>query len=161
MKVPQISVDKGRYDMTKKISLIAIVLQTIFITSCKNYYIPKDSFIKQFGGIDSAKLRTVVVSGPMGSTLTYKANPINKIECVDKKGNAAQLSNGPSIETRLTINDKKRVVFYFDRVVIIDSVVYGVRSRFVNMRTSIPIKDVTKIEVQDGHKKFSYLRVDQ
>lgn len=147
--------------MTRTLLLIKTFILTILLYSCKNYYIPKDSFIKQFADIDSTKLRTVVVSGPMGATLTYKANPINKIKCVDKKGNDAELNNGPAIETRIAINDKKRVVFYFDRVILQDSVVYGVQSRFINMRTSIPVKDITKIEVQNGHKKFVYIKVDE
>lgn len=146
--------------MTKTFLLITTSILPILLCSCKNYYIPKDIFIKQFADIDSTKLRTVIVSGPMGATSTYKANPINKIKCVDKKGNDAELNNGPSIETRMTINNKKRVIFYFDRVIILDSIVYGVQSRFINMRTSIPLKDITKIEVQDGHKKFSYIKVD-
>ncbi len=146
--------------MTKTLLSLLTIAVTIVFNSCKNYYIPKDSFIKQFTNIDSTKLRTVVVRGPLGGTATYKANPINKIKCVDKKGNDAELNNGPSIETRITINNKKKVIFYFDRVVIHDSSVYGVQSRFLNMRTSIPIKDITKIEVQDGHKKFSYIKVE-
>jgi hypothetical protein len=147
--------------MTKKILLIAIINFILLLGSCKNYYISKDSFIKQFTDIDSTKLRTVVVGGSMFGTATYKANPINKIKCVDIKGRANELDNGPSIETRITINNKKRVVFYFDRVIIIDSIVYGVQSRFLNIRTSIPLKDITKIEVQDGHKNFDYIRVDE
>lgn len=147
--------------MIKNTLLILIIYFLLLFSSCENYYISKDSFIKQFAGIDSTKLRTVVVGGSMFGTATYKANPINKIKCVDKKGRENELDNGPSIETRMTINNKKRIVFYFDRVIIIDSVVYGVQSRFLNIRTSIPLKDITKIEVQDGRKNFDYIKVDE
>lgn len=147
--------------MTRTLILFKTIILTILFYSCKNYYIPKDSFIKQFADIDSTKLRTVIVSGPMGSTSTYKANPINKIKCVDKSGNELELNNGPAIETRITINNKKRIVFYFDRVLIQNNIVYGVQSRFINIQTSIPLNDITKIEVQNGHKKFSYIKVDR
>ena len=33
----------------------------------------------------------------------------------------------------------------------------GVESRFLNFRTSIPLSDIAKIEIQDGKKKFSYV----
>lgn len=141
--------------------LFFCIVTAVAFNACKNYYIPKESFIKQFHSVDSASLRNVTVAGPYGSIYQYKANAINMIKCVDKKGNSAELGNSPSIETRITINDKKRIVFYFDRVIMQDSIVYGVQSRFVtSVRKAIPVKDITKIEVQDGHKQFTYIKVE-
>jgi len=144
-----------------KLRLSFFIITVAVFASCKNYYIPKDSFIKQFHGMDSTRLRNVKVRGPYGSVYNYAANSINTIRCVDKKGNSAELSNSPSIETRITLNNKKRVIFYFDRVIMQDSIVYGIQSRFLtNIRKAIPVKDITKIEVQDGHKNFVYIEVE-
>jgi hypothetical protein len=136
--------------------LIWIFTTPLLISSCKNYYIPKESFAEQLAGIDSTRLQEVTVAGPYGESYNYLANPLSKIKCVDKKGESAELTNGPSIEIRITVNNHKKIIFYFDRVMIQDSIVYGVRSRFMNLRSAVPLKDITKIEVQDGHKNFHY-----
>jgi hypothetical protein len=111
--------------------------------------------------MDSTKLKDVVVAGPnlMLARLHYKANPIEVIECTDKNGTPAQLNNGPSIEMRVTYGHKnKRSVFYFDRVLIVNNKLVGGQSRYVeNLIKKIPLDSITKIEVQDGRKKFYYI----
>ena len=145
--------------MIKKASLI-IILTCIFLTSCTTYYISIVSLRQQFIGIDSTRLKNVTVQGPsLFTTYHYKANPIATIKCVDINNNPIQLTNSPSIETRITYGYKhKRVIFYFDRIYVNNDEVVGVQSRFMDfIRKSIPLDSITKIEVQDGHKKFSYV----
>ncbi len=147
--------------MTKKIFLTAITSGLLYLTSCTTYYISLDSFKQQFAGIDSTKLLDVVVKGPTGfDRYYYKANPITTIKCKDKKNNPAQLTNSPSIETRFTYGYKnKRTIFYFDRIFVSGNKVIGVESRFIeSIRKTIPLDSITKIEVQDGHKRFSYVK---
>jgi hypothetical protein len=118
------------------------------------------SFRQQFIGIDSTRLKNVTVQGPSLFTIYhYKANPIATIKCVDINNNPIQLTNSPSIETRITYGYKnKRVIFYFDRIYVNNNEVVGVQSRFMDfIRKTIPLDSITKIEVQDGHKKFSYV----
>ena len=146
--------------MTHKFFLTALTSTFLLLTSCTTYYISLDSFKQQFAGIDSTKLKDVTVQGPgLFSRYYYKANPITTIKCVDKKNNPAQLTNSPSIEMRVTYGHKnKRTVFYFDRVYVSQHSLVGVQSRFMDfIRKSIPLDSITKIEVQDGHKKFSYV----
>jgi len=97
--------------------------------------------------------------GSLWVTEQYLANPIAKIQCTDKKGNPAELDNGPAIEIRLTYGkENKRTVFYFDRVFVSDSIVTGVPSRFMpTMRNTIPLNEINKIEVQNGGKISSML----
>jgi hypothetical protein len=130
----------------------------VLSTACKNYYLTTDSLKTQFRGIDSTRLRPVIVQGPMGGRFQYLANPIREIACVDKNGNAAQLINSPSIEMRISQADGKRSVFYFDRVLVTDSTLTGVQSRFISsIRKTIRLKDIRKIEIQDGQKDFKYI----
>jgi single-stranded DNA-specific DHH superfamily exonuclease len=137
-------------------SLIAFVL---IVTSCTTYLIPVSSFKEQFAGIDSTKLLDVRVKGPGFTQFEYKANPITTINCVDKENKPAQLKNSPSIEMRVTYGKKnKRAIFYFDRVYVSQRSLVGVQSRFISsIRKTIPLDSITKIEVQDGQKKFSYV----
>jgi hypothetical protein len=142
---------------TSVFTLISILFLAA-VSSCTNYLIPVESFKHQFAGIDSSKLLKVNVSGPYGESYSYLANPVKTIHCVDKDGKAATLKNSPSIEIRFTYGEKnKHTVFYFDRVFVNDSLVFGVESRFISsIRNKIPLNTITKIEVQDGHKKFTY-----
>jgi hypothetical protein len=61
----------------KYFTLFIIILT--FTTSCTTYYITTDSLRNQFSDVDSAKLRTVTVRGPVGERYEYLANPINEI----------------------------------------------------------------------------------
>jgi hypothetical protein len=100
----------------------------------------------------------VVVRGPVGERYNYLANPIRTINCVDKQNNPASLNNSPSIEMRVTDTNNKKTIFYFDRIFVNKTYLYGVQSRFISSITKIvPIKDITKIEVQDGKKNFKYI----
>ena len=127
-------------------------------TSCSTYYLTTDSLRNQFSSIDSTKLRTVTVRGPVGERYNYLANPINEIECIDKNGNPSRLTNSPSIEMRVTEVNGKRTIFYFDRIFVTDSTLTGVRSRFISsINKKIRLKDIKKIEIQDGKKNFDYV----
>jgi hypothetical protein len=144
----------------KKIFLIgSFILALILVNSCTSYYISKDSLIQQFAGIDSTRFKEVIVQTPYYYRYTYEANPIVNIQCTDKNGNPKEIINSPSIETRFTHGVKnKRTVYYFDRIYVDSAAVYGVESRIAPfIRSSIPLDSITKIEIQDGKKKFRYV----
>jgi len=147
--------------MGQKRILTVLIIGFLFFTSCKTYYISAGSFKQQFAGIDSTKLKMVEMTG--GGTLwvteQYLANPLTKIKCQDKKGNTAELDNSPAIEIRFTYGgNNKRTSGYFDRVFVTDSLVTFVQSRFIpTMRKTIPLNDITKIEVQNGGKNYKYI----
>lgn len=140
--------------------ILLLLASIAMITSCTTYYIPANSFREQFAGIDSTKLIEVTVQGPVYEKYLYLANPITTIYCVDKKGNPHQLTNSPSLETRFTYGEKnKKTIFYFDRIYVNSNAVIGVQSRFIeSIGKSIPLDSITKIEIQDGQKKFKYVR---
>jgi len=144
--------------MTLEKKSIFSLTTLLLMTSCSTYYLTTDSLKKQFNGIDSTNLRPVVVRGPIAKQYKYLANPIDTIECVDSKGNLVKLINKPSIEMRVTEKNGKRTIFYFDRIFLTDSTLVGVRSRFISsIRASIKLREIKKIEVQDGKKNFNYV----
>jgi len=142
---------------TRLIKTGLIVLIVFGLFGCKTYYIPIESFKEQFSEIDSTKLIIVKTRGPAGDIAEYLANPIEYIKCVDKKNNPFELKNSPSIEIRFTLNNNKKTIFYFDNVYLQDSMIIGNKSRFFYIKKSIPLNDIKKIEVQDGHKNFKYI----
>jgi hypothetical protein len=145
---------------TNRLSLIVAALAlTLALGSCTTYYIPVESFKQQFAGLDSSSLREVTMRGPGGDQVTYKTYPIDFIKCEDDKGNPFELPNGPSIEIRFTNLNGKRTIFYFDLMRVNDSTITGIQSRFIpSIHKTISINQVRKIEVQDGHKNFHYVK---
>ena len=145
--------------MTKTILFSVIIIGLIFfLSSCKTYYIPLDSFKQQFAGIDTSKLKEVTTRGPMGDKVKYKTFPIDFIKCVDKNGNPIELQNSPSLEIRFTDTNNKKTIFYFDLISVDETYVRGVQSRFItSIKKTIPLNTIKTIEIQDGKKKFSYV----
>lgn len=135
--------------------LLAAVLT---LSSCKTYYIPLDSFRAQFAGMDPAQFETVKVRGPLNEVYEYRTFPRKPIQCVTKKGEPYQLEPSPALEIRFTMNNGKRTVFYFDKMLVTDSTVKGEQSRFIeNLTKTIPLNSISKIEIQNGRKRFSYV----
>lgn len=145
--------------MKRTLRVITVLLSLILVGlfGCKTYYMPLQSFKDQFKDIDSVNLRTVNTRGPAGDIVEYLANPIDYIKCMDKDNKPFELKNSPSIEIRFTENNNKRTIFYFDRVFLRDTIIFGDMSRFIRYRKGISINNVKLIEVQDGHKNFKYV----
>ncbi len=146
--------------MSKTLITKFFIFGLLFSTSCTTYLIPVGSLKKQFKNIDSTDLREVEMRGPYGEQYFYLANPIDTIKCKDKAGVWYGLINGLSIEIRFTYGVKKRkTVFYFDQIYVDEYSVTGVQSRLLpDIRKTIPLDSINKIEVQDGRKKFSYVK---
>jgi hypothetical protein len=134
---------------------LTLIIAALFATACKTYTIPVDTFKKEYRNIDSSQMRIVT---PTYGGKPYYINTWGSIHCFDKEHNEHILHNGPSIEVRFTYGpSNKRKVFYFDTIFLTDSTVSGLQSRFItSMRSSIPLASITRIEVQDGHKKWKY-----
>jgi len=141
-----------------KIHYIIVLVAASVLCSCKTYYISVDGLREQFSGIDSSKFKEVTVKGPAGELYRYKANPIVSIKCFDNKNRLAEMTNSPSIEIRVT-HSGRRTIFYFDRIYIDDTLIKGVESRFIPTPVKkIPLKEISKIEVQNGQKNFRYIK---
>lgn len=141
-----------------KLYLLTVIYVTVtLLSSCKTYLIPKESFVKQMASSNHTEVAT---RGPYGGIYIYESNGIKEINCIDKEGKEKSLINSPSIEMRITHGAKnKRTVFYFDTVVLQDSVITGNISRFIpNLTRTISLRSISKIEIQDGKKNFKYIK---
>ncbi|EHQ24934.1 hypothetical protein [Mucilaginibacter paludis] len=138
------------------LSAIAIGV-VFFISSCKMYYIPVESFKQQFAVWDTSKFKQVKTQGPMGDVVKYKTYPIDAVKCVDKDGNPVLLKNSPALEIRFTDVNNKRTTFYFDRIFVKGDSIQGSQSRFFFVIKTIPLSTVKLIEIQDSRKKLKYV----
>jgi hypothetical protein len=140
---------------------IILIISILLFTSCSTYLIPIENFEEQFQNINASSRKEVKVRTPYyGITTKYLANTINGISCVDKNNNSVILRNSPSIEIRIIEKNGKKTIFYFDRVYLENSIVYGDKSRIPGFEKGIPLDSILKIEIQDGKKNFKYLEND-
>lgn len=139
------------------LQFIYLIILSIGIIGCTTYYIPIESFKEQFRGVDSTDLKMVDAIGPLGERFSYPANTIDTIYCIDDNNKPFKLANSPSIEIRFTDMNDNRTIFYFDTVILQDSLIIGTESRFIPLfRDALNIKNIKLIEVQDGKKNFKY-----
>jgi hypothetical protein len=132
------------------------ILVILCLTSCTTYLIPVDSFKEQFAGLEPSK--EVTTRGPAGDKVKYMTYPITTIKCADKNGSAYNLTVSPSLEMRITYDNNRQTIFYFDLIRVNDTLLTGVESRFApSIKKTVSIASIKKIEIQDGHKNFRYV----
>lgn len=140
-----------------KTALILIFISWV-IHSCTTYNIAPSSFKAQMEGSNSQNQKKVTINNPLGyGNLSYLANTIDTIVAVDKKGETKSLTNSASMELRITHKNGKKYIMYFDTVILENDTLKGAPSRFLQkLSTQIRFDCITKIEIQDGRKKFGY-----
>lgn len=140
---------------------IILIFSVFLFTSCTTYLIPIESFEEQFQNVNESSREEVKVRTPYyGISTKYLANTINNITCFDKNNNSIILKNSPSIQIRITEKNEKKTIFYFDRVYLENSIVYGDKSRIPGFEKGIPLDSILKIEIQDEKKNFKYIEND-
>jgi predicted RNA-binding protein YlqC (UPF0109 family) len=145
--------------MTIRILISTLLGFILFFSSCKTYYIALDSFKNQLSAFDSSNMHEVTTVGPLGNRETYKTYPIDIIHAVDKNGNLINIPNSPSIEVRITDTNNKKTIFYFDLIRFDGKNIIGRQSRIISsIKKTIPLMTVKTIEVQDGRKKYRYIK---
>jgi hypothetical protein len=145
--------------MKKTYRIILFVLVSITLHSCATYNIPVDSFKKEFLSFDENSLKTVTTRYPGGDEHSYKTYPIDTIDCFDKNGHAVKVKIKPTTEIRFTDSSGKRMTFYFDLIRVNTNSITGGRSRILSWMTkTIPLNTIKKIELQDDHKMYRYVK---
>jgi hypothetical protein len=136
----------------------AIIGVILFLSSCKTYQIPVESFKEQFANSSTSELKTVATRDPYGGLTHYQTRLADVIYCIDKEGNPVKLQRSPSLEIRITDTNNKRRTFYFDLMRVDQTSVTGSISRlFPGWTKTIPLAAIKKVEIQDGKKKYSYV----
>lgn len=124
----------------------------------ESYNIPINSFKEQFGNMMELEWKEVTVRDPTGMLSTYLTFPIDEVKCQNDKGELITLKVKPSLEMRITDNVGKRTVFYFDKIKVENDRIIGSQSRFLKfIQKEIPFHNISKIEIQDGRKRFKYI----
>lgn len=129
-----------------------------FLKSRNTYQIPIESFKQQFLNADALKLKQVSTRDPFGEIERYQTLSVDVIHCIDKQGKPATVKSGPAIEIRFTDDNNRRTTFLFDLMRVDQTSVTGSISRLLpDMKKTIPLSAIRKIEIQKNLKKYRYV----
>jgi len=74
-------------------------------------------------------------------------NGLDSIQCVDKKGEVFNLVVNDHTELKITCKNGYKKIFLLDTMFAKDSLFYGRDDHIFNAPTSLPIREIEKIEV--------------
>jgi hypothetical protein len=139
---------------TTKVSLLFVFI--LGIHGCAVYTVPIDEFDKQTAGATEGKLRKRTVRLSVYGRVRFLTNDIDTIIAYDSNGEITKIPNSPRLEIRFTTIDNSTKTFYFDTIYRVGGILHGSRARLLYFHDSIILDNVSKIEIQDGRKNYSY-----
>jgi hypothetical protein len=135
----------------KLISLASLVtLPAILLSSCATYHMTKEELYQQIAGATPKEVVSSLSAGLVHNQ--YTANGVRTIKCTDKNGKSAHFENSPRVEVRITTTRNKKRMFYFDTILLQDSVFSGMNSRILGTRRSVKFSDIKKVELQEKQR---------
>jgi len=137
-------------------NIIFTFLFTLLLSSCSTFTITKESLIEQLNENQNVSKTSNVLS--LGSE--YYSNNLQKIKCTDKNGNEVYLYTAKNMNFIITkTSTGKTVNLYFDTVYFKNDTLFGLKSRILGGKRSIPINDIEKVVIQTETKRFDNVTV--
>jgi hypothetical protein len=128
--------------------LLAFCLLGIAVSGCATYTLTPQSLVEQAARSFPEKKRLVFMAMPLFIVGTVNGNSLEYIECQDKDGEVEHIRITQRTGVRITKKDNTRKTFYFDTLILKDSLIIGSMTHFGNVPVK-PIKliDIAKIEI--------------
>jgi len=137
--------DKWQGIKKKKLILILILSFAVFFWGCSYYTIPTQSFISQIKGNQKIEENMYYQSFAL---IDYPSNNLERIKCVDKKGNTVWLYPDKNTEFCFKKSNGEKIKAYFDTVILQNDTVFGLRSRLMGGLRIIPVNDIDEVTVR-------------
>ncbi len=134
--------------MTNKLRII-IALATLAICGCTTYHLSTGSLLQQFADVHPETKTNLIIAFPLIFPGTVTGNSLSSIKVLDQKNTEHTIPVTNHTSVRITKKDGTRKTFYFDTLLIQDSVINGKKSHFVGIDIKpIKLDDIEKIELQ-------------
>jgi len=145
------------------INTFTIAVAAVLLSACATYTIPREQLYSMLKNATPdtvttkhAATGTIGITGAMYTGDKYLSNGVKTIACYDKQGSEVTFANSPKVEMRITTNNGRKHIFYFDSVILQDSTFRGYNSRIFRTKISVKYADIKKVEVQKGAKAYYY-----
>ena len=142
---------------------LIVAASVLLLMGCTNHYLTKEMLFEQMFPHQNLQPKTMplIVGAPgaiVGLPVRYDSNKLSKIMCYNQKREKVYLSVDQN--TQLIITDRKGGArkFYMDTVFLENGVLYGLRSRILGTKQSVPVDEIDKIEIYDEGSRETRLR---
>ncbi|MFI0490307.1 hypothetical protein [Flavobacterium sp.] len=126
------------------------VLISLLFSSCATYHITTQSLVEQLANTHKENKKLLVIAFPFFIPFTVEGNSLSEIKVLDinEKEKNIFVTNHTGI--RITKKDGKRKTFYFNTLILKDSLVTGKVDHFLGVNINpINLNNIEKIELQN------------
>lgn len=121
----------------------------VLLNACTTYYLTPESLVQQLAQTVPENKTTVIVAFPIILPFTVKGNSLKEIIVKDKNWNEVILPVTNRTSIRITEKNGKRTTFYFNTLIIKDSIITGKKDHFMGINIKpININNIQTIELQ-------------
>ncbi len=126
-----------------------LFLALISLTSCATYHISTESLLTQFANAQPEKKVNFIVAFPLVFPGVVTGNNLRQIKVLDKNEQERVLPVTRAMGIRITKKDGTKKTFYFDTLIIKDSIITGKNDHFIGVNIKpINLNTISKIELQ-------------
>lgn len=126
-----------------------IIASSLLLSSCATYHMTTQSLIEQLADTQKEKKVTVVVAFPLFFPGVVTGNSLRQVKVLDKNEKECIIPVTNHTGVRVTTKDGKRKTFYFNTLIIQDSIITGKNDHFIGTNIKpINLNNIEKIELQ-------------
>jgi hypothetical protein len=126
-----------------------LFLTTLFLFGCTTYHLTTESLLQQFANVHPETKTNFIVAFPLIFPGTVTGNSLTEINVLDQNNKEHTIPVTNHTGVRITKKDGTRKTFYFDTLIIKDSIINGKKSHFVGLDIKpLKLDDIAKIELQ-------------
>ncbi|MEQ1732615.1 MAG: hypothetical protein ABL940_03025 [Bacteroidia bacterium] len=133
----------------KNIKTKSILMMLVLFASCKTYHITTQSLLEQFANTQTQKKTMFVIAPPFFFPFMVTGNSLSEIKVLDKYDKEFIMPVNNHTGVRITKKDGGRQTFYFNTLIIQDSIITGKNDHFIGVNIKpIKLSNIEKIELQ-------------
>lgn len=133
-----------------KLTILIIIFVAVLFSSCQTYHLSTQSLLEQCAKSKKEEKVLLFLAPPFFFPGVVNGNDLREIKCLDKNEKEKVIAVTYRTGVRITKKNNKRKTFYFNTLIIRDSVITGSNTHFFNAPIKpIKLDDIIKIELQE------------
>ena len=135
--------------MKTKITVAGLIFSALFFSSCATYHIATESLVQQLTDTHKEGKTVYLVAFPIIVPFSVTGNSLSQIKVLDKNEKECSIPVTNHTGVRITKKDGSRKTFYFNTLLIKDSLITGKNDHFIGTNIKpINLNNIEKIELQ-------------
>jgi len=137
--------------MKSKILVSSVFISLLLlVSSCETYHISTQSLLEQLANTKKEKKVNFIFAFPVFFPGVVTGNSLNQVRVLDKTEKEFIMPVTHRTGVRITKKDGTRKTFYFDTLLVQDSIITGKNDHFIGINIKpINLNNIEKIELQE------------